>query len=137
MERCSIALTKPTRKLIPSLRYFVIKHHGSTLSKGYCSYPKLLNTHAIPFIGYTKNTLDSITYFWKHGKVLCNLTKTYKETNTLIKYYVIKHHGFTLLEGYCSCQKLFNTLALTLTRYPKNTLIGLYIISFETWRGNA
>jgi predicted nucleic acid-binding Zn finger protein len=105
--------------------------------KGYCSCSKLFNTHAIPFIGYTKNTLDSITYFWKHGKVLCNPTKTYKETNTLIKYYVIKHHGSTLLEGYCSCPKLLNRLALPLIRYPKNTLIGLHNISFETSKGNA
>ncbi len=132
MERYCIVLPKPTRKPMPSLGYFIIKHHGSMLLKGYCSCPKLLDTLAIPFIGYTKNTSDFITYIWKHGKVLCNLTKTYKETNTLIKYYVIKHHGFTLLEGYCSCPKLLNTLALPLTRYLKNTLIGFYNISFET-----
>jgi hypothetical protein len=137
MEGCCIALPKPTRKPIPSLGYFVIKHRGFMLLKGYYSYPELLNTPAIPFIRYPKNTLDSITYLWKHGKILCNPTKTFKETNTLIKYYVIKHHGSTLLEGYCSCPKLLNTLALPLIRYPKNTLIRFHNISFETWRGNA
>jgi hypothetical protein len=37
-------------------------------------------------------------------------------------YSIIKHHGSTLLDGYCSCSKLHNTLAIPLIRYPINTL---------------
>jgi hypothetical protein len=72
-------LPKPTRKPIPSLRYYVIKHHGSTsLLEGYCSCPKLLNTPAIPLTMYPKNTLGSITYILKLGKILHSPTKNLK-----------------------------------------------------------
>jgi len=60
MEGYCIALPKPTRKLVPSLRYLVIKHHGSTLLEEYCSSSKLHNTLAIP-LGYPRNTLGFIT----------------------------------------------------------------------------
>jgi hypothetical protein len=71
-----VALPKPARKLIPSLGYFVIKHQGSTsLLKGYYSCPKLLNTFTIPFAMYPKSTLGSITYLFKLGGILHNLTK--------------------------------------------------------------
>jgi hypothetical protein len=36
----------------------------------YCSWPKLFNTPAIPLLGYPKNTLGSITYLLKLGRVL-------------------------------------------------------------------
>jgi hypothetical protein len=35
------------------------------LLEEYCSWPKLLNTLRIPFSGYPRNTLGSITYFLK------------------------------------------------------------------------
>jgi len=83
MEGYCITLPKLTRKPIPSLWYFVIKHHGSTLLEGYCSSPKLFNTHGIPLVGYPINTLGSITYFLKLEGVLRSFTKTYKESNTV------------------------------------------------------
>jgi hypothetical protein len=39
------------------------------LLEGYCSWPKLLNTYAIPFTRYLKNTSGSITYPLKLGGV--------------------------------------------------------------------
>jgi hypothetical protein len=92
MEGYCIALPKPPRKLIPSLGYYVIKHHGSTLLKGYCACTKLFNTLIIPLVGYPKNTLGSITYFLKLGGVLHSPTKTYKESITLFEVFK-KHHG--------------------------------------------
>jgi hypothetical protein len=74
VEGYCVALPKPTRKPIPSLRYLVIKNHGSTLLEGYCSSSKLHNTPAIPLISYPKNTLGSITYLFKLGEVMHNLT---------------------------------------------------------------
>jgi hypothetical protein len=70
MEGYCIALPKPLRKPIPSLGYSVIKHHGSTLLEGYCSCSKLHNTHVIPLTNYPINTLGSITYFFKLGRVM-------------------------------------------------------------------
>jgi hypothetical protein len=92
MKRYCVALPKPTRKPIPSLRYSIIQHHGSTLFEGYCSWPKLLNTSVIPLAGYPKNTLGSITYFLKLGRVFHSLTKTYKQNNTMLGIFN-KHHG--------------------------------------------
>jgi len=37
-------------------------------------------------------------------------------------YLVIKHHGSTLLEGYCSSSKLHNTHAIPLIGYPRNKM---------------
>jgi len=71
----------------------------SRLLEGYCSCPKKLNEHAIPFSRYPINTYVSIRYLLTCGGVLYNLTKIYKETNTLIGYSIIKHHGSTLLKG--------------------------------------
>jgi hypothetical protein len=77
VEGYFVALPKPTRKPIPSLGYFVIKHQGFTsFLKEYCSCPKLLNTLAIPLARYLRNTLGSITYILKLGRVLHILTKT-------------------------------------------------------------
>jgi hypothetical protein len=76
VEGYCIVLPKPTRKPIPSLRYSTIKHHGSMLFEGYYSWPKLFNTSTIPFIGYPKNTLGSITYILKLEGVLHSLTRT-------------------------------------------------------------
>jgi hypothetical protein len=46
-----------------------------------------------------------------------------KPTRKLIslRYSVIKHYGFIILEGYCSSSKLHNTLAIP-PGYPINTL---------------
>jgi hypothetical protein len=79
VTRYCIGLPKLTRKPIPSLGYFVIKHHGSTLlSKGYYSCPKLLITLVVTLTMYPKNTLGSITYLWKLGGVLHSPTKNLK-----------------------------------------------------------
>jgi hypothetical protein len=85
LERYYIITPKPTRKPIPSLKYFIIKHHGCTLLDGYCSLPKLLNTLIIPFSGYPKNTLGSITYLLKLRGVFHNPIKTYKQSNTMLR----------------------------------------------------
>jgi hypothetical protein len=78
MEEYYVALPKPTRKRIPSLKYFVIKHHGFTLLEGHCSCTKLFNTPTIPLVEYPKNTLGFVTYILKLGRLLHSLTKTYK-----------------------------------------------------------
>jgi len=70
VEGYCVTLPKPPRKPIPSLKYLVIKHHGSTLLKGYCSCSKLHNTLAIPLINYPRNIMGSITYIFKLGGVL-------------------------------------------------------------------
>jgi hypothetical protein len=95
MKGYCVTLPKPTRKPIPSLGYSIIKHHGFMLFEEYCSWSKVFNTSAIPFAsltGYPKNTLGSITYLLKLGGVFHNLTKTYKQTNTLLEIFS-KHHG--------------------------------------------
>jgi len=92
MEGYCVTLPKPTRKPIPSIGYFVIKHHGFMLLEGYCSCPKLLNTFTISLVGYPKNTSGSITYIFKLEGVLHGLPKTYKESNTLLGV-LNKHHG--------------------------------------------
>jgi hypothetical protein len=61
------------------------------LLERYYSCPKLFNTLAILLIWYPKNTLGSMTYLLKLGGVLHSLTKTYKETNTLIALQYIYH----------------------------------------------
>jgi hypothetical protein len=76
MEGYCAALPKLIRKPILSLGYLVLKHHGSTLLEGYCSCSKLNNMLAIPLISYSKNTLGSIRYFFKLGKVIHSHTKT-------------------------------------------------------------
>jgi hypothetical protein len=92
-------MPKPTRKPIPSLGYFKIKHHGcmhgSTLLEGYCSWPKLFNTPAIPLSCYSKNTLGPITFLLKLGGVFHSPTKTYKQCNTLLGVFS-KHHGLNV-----------------------------------------
>jgi hypothetical protein len=66
--------------------------YGFTLLERYCSWPKLFNTLTIPFLGYSKNTLGSITYFLKLGKVFHSPAKTYKQSNTMFGVFN-KHHG--------------------------------------------
>jgi hypothetical protein len=61
-------------KPILALGYSIIKHHRSTLLEGYCSCLKLHNIIAIFFIGYPINTLGSITYVFKLGRVMHNPT---------------------------------------------------------------
>jgi hypothetical protein len=92
MEGYYMTLPKPTRKPMPSLRYFRIKHHGFMLLEGFCSCSKLFNTPTIPHVKYSRNILNFITYFLKFGKVLHNLTKSYKESDTLFGVFN-KHHG--------------------------------------------
>jgi len=75
----------------------------------------------MPLSRYPKNTLGSTTYLLRCEGVLHNPTKTYKETNTLIRVFIIQHHGFTFLEGYFSSSKLHNTPAIPLG-YPESTL---------------
>jgi hypothetical protein len=95
LEGYYIITPKLTRKPIASLGYFIIKHHGCmhgcTLLEGYCSWPKLFNKLTIPFLGYPINTLGSITYIMKLGRVFHNLTKTCKQRNTLLGVFS-KHH---------------------------------------------
>jgi hypothetical protein len=99
MKGYCITTPKPTRKSIPSLGYFIIKHHGythgSTLLEGCCSWPNLLNTLIIPFSTYPKNTLGSITYLLKFEGVFHSPTKTYKQSNILLGVFN-KHHGLKL-----------------------------------------
>jgi len=92
MEGYLETIPKPIKKINPSSRYYVIKHHGFMLLEVYCSCPKLLNTHVIPLVGYFKNTLGSITYLLKLGGVLHNLNKTQKKHNIVIGTHC-KHHG--------------------------------------------
>jgi len=92
VERYCVALRKPTKKPIPSFKYSIIKHQGFTLLEGYYSSPKQFNTPAIPLVGYPTNTVGSITYLLKLGKLMHSPTKTYKESNTLITI-LKKQHG--------------------------------------------
>jgi len=48
------------------------------------------------------------------------LPKLIKKPIPSLKYFIIKHQGFTLLEGYYSSLKLFNTPAIPLVGYPTN-----------------
>jgi len=86
MKYC-IALLKPTRKLIPSSSDSVIKHQGfMSLLEGYCSRPKLFNTPTIPHTRYPRNTLGSITYLLKFGRVLHNFSKPIKDALPSLGY---------------------------------------------------
>jgi hypothetical protein len=77
--------------------------HGSTLLEGYYSWPKLLNTPTIPLLSYLRNTLDSITYLLKLGRVFHSPTKTYKQSNTLFgvfnKHYELNYFGLDYQRG--------------------------------------
>jgi len=130
MEGYCIALPKPIRKPIPSLKYFVIKHHGSTLLEGYLSCPRLLNIPAIPFIGYHKNTLGFVTYLLILGGVLHSFTKTYKQNNTLFGVFS-KHHALSYpkntLGSITYILKLGGVLhSPTKTYKQNNTLLGVF-----------
>jgi len=46
------------------------------LSKGYCSCPQLLNSHALPLSWYPIKPLGSIKYLLEFGRVLHNPSKT-------------------------------------------------------------
>jgi len=92
VEQYCVALPKPIKKPIPSLKYFIIKHQRSTLLERYYSSLKLFNTPTIPFVGYPTNIVGSITYILKLGRVMHSPTKTYKESNTLIAV-LKKQHG--------------------------------------------
>jgi len=97
VEQYCVALPKPIKKPIPSLKYFIIKHQGSTLFERYYSSLKLFNTPAIPLVRYPTNIVGSITYILKLGRVMHSPTKTYKENNTLIavlkKQYGLNYFG--------------------------------------------
>jgi len=83
---------EPTMKSIPSLRYFIIKHHGSTLFKGIVHGQNYSIHSQYPSQGILKNTLGSITYLLKLGRVFHILIKTYKQSNTLFGIFS-KHYG--------------------------------------------
>jgi hypothetical protein len=59
------------------------------------------------------------------------LPKPPRKPISSFKYSIFKHHGSTLLEGYYSCSKLHNTLAIS------HKYNGLHNISFQTWKGFA
>ncbi len=87
LKKHCVTLTKPRRNAIPSLGYTITpwaELFWSKLLEGYYSCPKGLTKHAIPLLGYPRNTLGFITYLLTRGGVLCNLMKTNEETNTLI-----------------------------------------------------
>jgi hypothetical protein len=87
-----------------------------------CSCPKRLNEHAIPFSRYPKSTLGSITYFLNLAKYYIVIPKPTRKPIPSLGYLIIKHHGFTILEGYCSCSKLHNIFAMPFITNPINTL---------------
>jgi hypothetical protein len=119
-----IALPKPINKF-HGLNYFNLDYQkGIAYGKEY-----LMHMH-YPFIGYPINTLGSKTYILKPSKVLHNCTRNPIPS---LRYSIIKHHWFTLLEGYYSCSKLYNTFAIPLICYPTNTLGAKHI--FSNWEG--
>jgi hypothetical protein len=82
-----VALTKPKRNAIPSLGYIVTpwaELFWSRILERYYSCLKRLTKHAIPLLGYPRNTLGSIKYLSTCGGVLRSPMKTNKETKTLI-----------------------------------------------------
>jgi hypothetical protein len=80
-------------------------------SKGIVSGKEYSMHMHYPLVGYPKNTLASKTYLLKLVGVLHNPTR---KSISSLRYSIIKHHGFTLLEGYCSCSKLHNTHVMPL-----------------------
>jgi hypothetical protein len=100
-----------------------MKHHGlNYFSLDYqrdIAYGKEYSMHMhYPLVRYPVNTLGS-----KKKLKLARVLHSHRRKQILsIKYLVIKHHGSTLLEGYCSCSKLHNTLTIPLICYPRNTL---------------
>jgi hypothetical protein len=87
LERYCVVFTKLKRDVIASLNYIVNTCWIILVNpiRKVLFMPKGFNERAIPLSRYPKNTLNSITYLLKCGKVLHSLTKTYKETNTLMK----------------------------------------------------
>jgi hypothetical protein len=134
MEGYCIALPKPTSKSNTLLGIFS-KHYGLNYFSLNCqrgiAYGKGYSMHMhYPLVGYPKNTLGSKTYFLKLVRVLHSYTR---KLIPPLGYLVIKHHGFTLLEGYCSCSKLHNTPIVPLI----SKIHGVHNIFFQTWKGNA
>jgi len=73
LERYYVALTKPRKNAIPSLGYIVTPWVKLFWSKQYIRVllmPRKFTKHAIPLLGYAKNTLGFITYILTHGRVL-------------------------------------------------------------------
>jgi len=108
----------PTSKAIPFGVFN--KHHGLNYfnldyQKGIAYGKEYLMHMHYPLVGYPKNTLGSKTYILKLAWVLHNHTK---ELIPSLRYLVIKHHGSTLLEEYCSCSKLHNTPTLPIYVIP-------------------
>jgi hypothetical protein len=84
------------------------------------AYGKEYSMHMhYPLVRYLRNTLGSKTYLLKLVGVLHSHTR---EPISSLGYSIIKLHGFTLLEEYCSCSKLHNTPTLPFICYPRNTL---------------
>jgi len=60
--------------------------------EGYCSCPKLFNSHALPLSRYPINPSGSITYLLEFEGLLHSFSKTSKESNTLVGV-IYKYHG--------------------------------------------
>jgi hypothetical protein len=113
------------------------KNHGLNYFNLYyqrgITYGKEYSMHMhYPLVGYPRNTLGSKTYILKLVGVLHNHIR---KPIPSLGYLIIKHHGSTLLEGYCSCSKLQNTPIIPLYVIPKKHWV--HNIFDQTWRGNA
>jgi hypothetical protein len=80
--------------------------------------------------------LGSITYLLKYGGVFVALPKPTRKPIHSLGYFVIKHHGSMLLEGYVHVPKTIQYTYNTLHRVS-HKYIGLHNISIETSRGIA
>jgi hypothetical protein len=104
------------------------------LLEGYCSWPKLFNTFIIPLLDYPKNTLGSITYLLKLGRVFHGPTKTYKQNNIMFGVFS-KHHGLNYF-GLNYQKDIVNDKEYSINmQYPcrvSHKSFGFYKISFET-----
>ncbi len=72
-----ITIPKPIRKSIPfcgNMQTPWAQLFWFGLLEGYCSCLKLLNSHALPLLGYPIKPLGSITYILEFKKVLHNPT---------------------------------------------------------------
>jgi len=100
------------------------KHHGLNYfnldyQRGIAYGKEYLMDIHYPLVGYPRNTLGSKTYLLELVRVLHNHTRKLIPS---LGYSIIKHHGSTPLEGYCSCSKLHNAPTLPFICYPRNAL---------------
>jgi len=104
---------------------------------GVCSWLKLVNTPTIPLSGYPINTLGSITYLLKLGRVFHNPSKTYKQSNTLLGVFN-KQHGLNYFgldyQRVLLMARSIQCTCNTACRASQKSF-GFYNICFETYRG--